>query len=397
MYKTRHQNTAGAGANLRPEMTFREAAAEWMRSMTFSPTSDGPSKAMGFIRWRTLRDYRTTCLVLEKHFGDMHLQAITPPDVRKFQELRAGGAFTAKIQRHMAGPGACATTINKELGLLMRMLRRSKAWTPDMLECYMPLRYEQPDKQRALTPEQQQRFLNIAASKDKWLRVYWYSVLCLHTTVSTNEIRGLRIRDLDISQAVMIVRPESAKNKYRIRTIPLDPEALKAAAALIELARERGSVKPEHFVFAFRDKRNNFNPQRPMGESGIRPQWQQLRAAADVPWLRQYDLRHTAITRLAEAGTPIQVIMDMAGHISFQMQQHYTHISQQAKRTAVAHSSAATAERNTGKRGPSRAVAAPSQMAGGFSMTAMIAQLRSRGMSAEDILSVLTAGQEGAA
>jgi hypothetical protein len=38
---------------------------------------------------------------------------------------------------------------------------------------------------------------------------------------------------------------------------------------------------------------------------------------------------------MAEAGVPIPVILSMAGHISVRMQQHYTSVSEYAKRCAV--------------------------------------------------------------
>lgn len=42
--------------------------------------------------------------------------------------------------------------------------------------------------------------------------------------------------------------------------------------------------------------------------------------------------RCASLTRMAEAGTPIQVIMSFAGHMTLRMQQHYTTISLLAKR-----------------------------------------------------------------
>ena len=72
-----------------------------------------------------------------------------------------------------------------------------------------------------------------------------------------------------------------------------------------------------------------------MSNSGMKRLWNEVRKAADVPWLRIHDLRHTAITRMAEAGVPIPVILSMAGHISVRMQQHYTSVSEYAKRCAV--------------------------------------------------------------
>ncbi len=46
-------------------------------------------------------------------------------------------------------------------------------------------------------------------------------------------------------------------------------------------------------------------------------------------------MRHHCITRLAEAGVPEQTLMAIAGHVSRQMLEQYSHIRLQAKREAV--------------------------------------------------------------
>lgn len=52
---------------------------------------------------------------------------------------------------------------------------------------------------------------------------------------------------------------------------------------------------------------------------------------------RWHDNRHTFITDLAESGEASdEVIRDLAGYISKQMLQHYSHIRMEAKRRAVA-------------------------------------------------------------
>ena len=51
--------------------------------------------------------------------------------------------------------------------------------------------------------------------------------------------------------------------------------------------------------------------------------------------LRFHDLRHTAITKLAESQASDQTIMAIAGHVSQQMLEHYSHIRLAAKRTAL--------------------------------------------------------------
>jgi CTP:molybdopterin cytidylyltransferase MocA len=107
------------------------------------------------------------------------------------------------------------------------------------------------------------------------------------------------------------------------------------ANRLIERARTLGASSAQHHLMPFRVAPHQWDPDQPMSNSGIHKAWEAVRAAADVPWLRIHDLRHTAITRMAEAGVPIPVILSMAGHISTRMQQHYTAISEFAKRRAV--------------------------------------------------------------
>ena len=51
--------------------------------------------------------------------------------------------------------------------------------------------------------------------------------------------------------------------------------------------------------------------------------------------LRFHDLRHHAITELAESQASDRTIMSIAGHVSQQMLAHYSHVRIEAKRTAL--------------------------------------------------------------
>jgi hypothetical protein len=50
---------------------------------------------------------------------------------------------------------------------------------------------------------------------------------------------------------------------------------------------------------------------------------------------RFHDLRHQAITELAESKASDQTIMGIAGHVSKKMLQHYSHVRMEAKRNAL--------------------------------------------------------------
>jgi len=66
-----------------------------------------------------------------------------------------------------------------------------------------------------------------------------------------------------------------------------------------------------------------------------RSAWRTLTKKAGLPGFRFHDLRHCAITQLAENGTSDSTIMAIAGHVSRRMLERYSHIRMEAKRTAM--------------------------------------------------------------
>jgi hypothetical protein len=75
---------------------------------------------------------------------------------------------------------------------------------------------------------------------------------------------------------------------------------------------------------------SGFDPTRPIRT--WRKAWNNLTKKAG---LRFHDLRHHAITELAESGASEQTIMAIAGHVSRKMLERYSHIRMEAKRTAL--------------------------------------------------------------
>lgn len=62
--------------------------------------------------------------------------------------------------------------------------------------------------------------------------------------------------------------------------------------------------------------------------------WDALRKRANVA-CRLHDLRHTAATKMAEAGVPESTMLSLMGHMSRAMLERYSHIRMEAKRDAV--------------------------------------------------------------
>jgi len=314
-------------APLTPQLTFAAAFELWIARRIIDHA--GVWSNARYIAPRTERDLRQYARAVGRFLGDLRLEEIHAGHLREYQRARAVCDKTAGDWDAPAG----ANLIRKEVQMVKRVLAASGAWTTHLDEAWEPLQAVYADVPRAMGPEEQHRFLHLAASRVEWQMVYCYALVALQTTASTNELRALRIGDIFLAQGTIQIRSEGAKNRFRVRTIPLQTEDVHwALERLLDRARELGAASPHHYLFPFRLTRGQYDPLRPMTVWGLRRPWYEIRSAAGLGWLRPYDLRHTAITRMAEAGVPIQVIMSFAGHMSQRMQLHYTSISMAAKR-----------------------------------------------------------------
>jgi len=130
---------------------------------------------------------------------------------------------------------------------------------------------------------------------------------------------------------VSIIR-KTTKTRGGVRVLPLNADALVALMELRSRAELLGSHDPEHFVFPTCEH-GHFDPTRAM--KGWRTSWRNLTERAGLKGLRFHDLRHQAITELAESGLSDQTVMSIAGHVSPRMLNHYSHIRLEAKRQAL--------------------------------------------------------------
>lgn len=215
-------------------------------------------------------------------------------------------------------------------------MKAADVWDESLKKHFSRLPREFSEVRRTLEPGQQGHLLKIMASRPEWEWVFHYTVLALATCMSTAELRGIRLRDIDETRRVVSIPPAASKNQYRNRTIPLEDYAMRSIYFLKARARRFGAFKPEHYLFPFGIGRRHIpDPERPMTVWGVMDAWKKIRKEAGFPTLRPYDLRHMAITNMAEVGVPIHIILAFAGHISQKMQQHYVAISMQAKRGAA--------------------------------------------------------------
>ena len=298
------------------QMLFPEAAEVWLVSRT------------PYICGKTYHEYELNIRTLSAFFGETKLADITADQLRTYQHMR----------HERCGP----VTVNHECGIIQQMLRRIGRWN-DIAPNYEPIPLSKKKRGRALAPEEKERLFKLAATNANWEAAFLFATISVNTSAGPQEIRTLRLKDIDLERRTLTVQPEGAKNAGRVRPVPLNDEAFKAAKAVISRARRLGAVSPEHYLFPFRVRGSKFDPTR--HQTTFKTAWNKMMVAADLPGFRQYDLRHHCITALLENPNVSEETAEaIAGHITREMKKNYSHVRMDAQRKAVSGLDGSTAE-----------------------------------------------------
>jgi len=157
-------------------------------------------------------------------------------------------------------------------------------------------------------------------------------LIALHTGMRRGEICNLQLFDLNFDRGLIHVR--NTKNG-KDRIIPMNAtvrQLLEAQRVLrVRKAQEnadKGKSKvPSPFVF----------PSPPTEERLVEIKYSFVRAVkqAKITDLRFHDLRHTAATRMGDAGADAFTLAAIFGWSDIRMAMRYTHAMEDAKRRAV--------------------------------------------------------------
>jgi integrase len=309
---------------------------------------------MGKIGERTYKEYAHYADALNAFFGDMQLTTIGIDNVLAYQKERQAQIRQTPQHRYakqklgIVGDDRTdgASRINHEINCVLRqVLGRGGAWAA-IEKYYEPLPVPKDGPGIALTPEEERHLFEVAKSRPRWMLAYCCSLLSRCTTAGPGEIRHLKIANVRIEARVIQVE-EGTKNEFRVRTLPLNGDALFAVGWLYD--RYRGLVEkfdmaesPDHYLLPHRaEKRGGLiDPARPMGS--WKKAFYALRAEAGKKYprlatVRRYDFRHTACTLMLEdPNVSYATIEKLMGHrIGSRTKQRYDHIRDSTLRLAV--------------------------------------------------------------
>jgi integrase len=262
----------------------------------------------------------------------------------------------ARYQQKRIDADASPKTVNLEIGTLRAILKRFGHWARLQPNVYMLATRD--DIGRAITPEEESALIQ-ACGKSRSRSLVPFVTLAIETGARYGVIRTLQWGCVDFENRCL----KWGKDKTAAGTGRVIPLSQRAMAALSFWATHFPERKPEHYVFPaerygaagdeFCAKAYNVDPSKPIGS--IKEAWEAAKLRAG--WIlkgeteeadpkekiaplvcRFHDLRHTAVSRMLNAGIPIAKVAKIAGWspaTMVRMAARYGHFSLNDLRGAV--------------------------------------------------------------
>ncbi len=211
---------------------------------------------------------------------------------------------------------AAAGTINRELATLKHMLRDAvKAKDLKAVPCTFAMLSEPKGRTIVLSEAEADALMGGAVGDqdpDTWLFV----AFGLNTAMRHREILRARFDEIDWDRG----RLHIGKAKAGGREQPLTP----ALVAILKAEREQ-RADHDGFIFKPRGKDSHGEGWRRNMQRSFRRAV--VRAGLDPKRITPHVMRHTAITRLVQAGIDLPTIQRISGHKTLSMVLRYAHVS----------------------------------------------------------------------
>lgn len=236
---------------------------------------------------------------LKEFFKEKHLSEITPELIEKY-----------KLKR--TADGVSPATVNRELACLKTLFVKAIEWEKaerNPAAKIKKLRESKP-RERILTVEEMRRLLKVASPEIRPVLI-----IALNTGMRRGEILGLRWRDVDFVKGFILI--EDSKSG-RSRKVPMNGLVFETLQAM---NRER------EFVFE--------NPDTRTAVKDVKTAFKGACRRAEIKGIRFHDLRHTAASRMIEAGADLVTVSKILGHATIQMTMRYCHSTPENMRRAV--------------------------------------------------------------
>jgi integrase len=205
-------------------------------------------------------------------------------------------------------------TVNRELACLKTIMNKAVEWGKLEVNPIAKVKKfrEQTVKERILTNEEITRLLEAAAPHLRPILI-----VLLNTGMRRGEVLNLKWSDVDFKTGYIFIGDSKSGKSRRVPMSGLVYETL-------ERLKEN---KRSEFVFS--------NSATGEHIKDIKTGFHAACRRAGIKGVRIHDLRHTAASKMVEAGVDLVTVSKILGHSSIQMTMRYAHPTAEAMRRAV--------------------------------------------------------------
>lgn len=313
---------------LNVRLPFSVAAGIWILNMA------------PYIQSSTLRVYKqyqsSLTQFFSESFSDPELGTFHIGHVRSYQEWRG----------LRAGP----SRINAEIdSVLKTMLREINHWR-NIADVYKRLPVPPKQVRKAMKEEQERRLIAVALDRSKPRRLLAGHCLLVmaNTGMGFGELRHVRRENVSLEGDVpYVIAKEGTKNKYRVRSIPLNWVALRSMRWIIQRWEDLGGNSPDQYILPHAAKRTPDEKKakghkrtcppdfaKPMAHiyRGARAILKEAGLEGFVP----YDMRSSAGTKLmSDPDVSEQTFQDLFGHSDTATRMRYFSADMRKKAVAM--------------------------------------------------------------
>ncbi len=310
--KKQYEETGGRGVAA-DAMTFRALAQEYKERRLIPAVYHGDEanqrKVAGLRSWKSPQRFLET---LVANFGGRRVRDITHADVETFKLARLRQPTLRGTQRAIA-------SVNRELEIMravMRYAARQGYILRSPFETGAPLisKADETRRERVLTHAEETRLLEACTGRRTHL--HGLLVCAIDTGMRRGELLKLRWGDVDFTFREIVITALNSKTA-RARHVAM------TARVYENLRRLQAQAPPDESVLVF----------------GITDTFKRGFAsacrAASITGLRFHDLRHTAITRMIQAGVAPMEVMKISGHTQMTTFTRYVNPHTDSRRRAA--------------------------------------------------------------
>jgi integrase len=292
------------------KLTFKTLAEKYKEVKLIPAQYVNKRKVAGLRSFKTPLGFLN---VLIGYFGRRKVRSITHADIETFKLRRLKEPTARGEERSIAA-------VNRELELLRAILNfaHRQSWiskSPFNSGAPLICRADEEQRERVMTFEEEERLLK-ACEVDSRKHLRPIIITAVDTGMRRGELLTLKWRNVNFANRSIEIEAFNTKTA-RSRTVAM------TSRLVTELGRlwENSTEDPESLVFGIK---NNF-----------KRSFLGARKEAGIQDLRFHDLRHTAITRMIEAGLQPAEVMRVSGHTTPAMMWRYLNPNADTARRAA--------------------------------------------------------------